>query len=146
MHGCDCPRGGAYLCLQCLAYLARAAPDVARWGPAVEVQVAEESERSFQGRVRRAALDLGWHYHHEVDSRGDLDTGWPDTFLAKPGTLIIWELKVGTHKPTQEQLTWLSLFRTVPGVVDASVRYPREWDAMLEILSKTMEGPNNDSY
>lgn len=44
------------------------------------------------------------------------DTGFPDTVLAKNGTLIFAELKRSSGKADPKQLAWLAVLGTVPGV------------------------------
>ena len=124
MRGCACPKDGTYLCPSCQVLLERAGH--------ARLPLRHEPERDFQGRLRRAALDLGWQYYHTHDSRKS-DEGWPDTILCKPGVLYAWELKVGTHKPTMAQLEWISLLNTVTHL-EAAVMRPGDWDLMLDKL------------
>lgn len=54
------------------------------------------------------------------------ETGWPDLVLARPGRLVIAELKRSGKDPTPEQEAWLDVLRTVPGVTVAVWR-PEDW-------------------
>ena len=125
----SCPRDGAYLCPTCRELLERAGQGT------IPLSLPAESERSFQGRLRRAALDLGWRYYHTHDSRGS-DEGWPDVALAKPGQpLLLCELKRAGQKPTMAQLTWISLLNTTTRV-EAGVYRPADWDLLVAKLSR----------
>ena len=128
MRGCECPSDGAYFCRQCRELLERA-------GQAV-LPLEAEPESSFLGTVRRAALELGYLYFHDHDSRGNT-AGLPDTLLAKPGhPLYLWELKKDARsKPTIEQLTWVSVLNRCTRV-EAGIYRPADWDVMLAKLTK----------
>lgn len=126
-RGCSCDPSGSVLCHQCRAYLARACPDVTQ-------TMLPEPESSFQARVRRAAIDLGYAFYHTHDSRGS-DPDFPDCVIVRPGRCFVWELKVNRNKPTQGQLNWISLLNTVTGI-QAAVYYPKDWESMLEQLAR----------
>ena len=144
MRNCTCPRDGSYLCGWCQALAARAIIGPAHHR-ALVCEPADALESTFQARVRRAALELGWQHYHTFDSRRS-DPDFPDSILLRAGQLIVWELKIGRKKPTQGQLNWLSLFRTVPGVVEAGVRYPSDWPQMITLLCSRYEENHDARY
>jgi hypothetical protein len=97
--------------------------------------VPEEAERSFQGRVLKAARDLGWLAFHDHDSRGNAK-GFLDTWAAKPGhPLLALELKVGREKTTIEQEHWLTVLPQTTGIL-TRVCYPHDYETILDILSR----------
>lgn len=101
--------------------------------PGAQVTVPEST---LQARVRRLALDYGWLYFHDQDSRKN-DAGMLDTVLAKPGhPLYLWELKrQEVMKPTEEQHNWLSVLGHVTGVESALYR-PSDWSTIVDLLTR----------
>jgi hypothetical protein len=73
------------------------------------------SEAAFQAKVVALAVDNGFEVYHTFDSRRSAP-GYPDLVIAKPGRLIVAELKVGRNKPTPAQEKWLRLYESIPGV------------------------------
>jgi hypothetical protein len=85
-------------------------------------------EKRFQARVLQAAKEHGWLCYHTHDSRRS-QPGFPDLVLVRPGALLFAELKSATGKLTQEQVQWLSLLQSVPGV-EAVVWRPGDWQTV----------------
>lgn len=75
--------------------------------------VGDESERHFQGRVRRLAMLLGWELqYHTLDSQGSAP-GFPDLVLLHPrqGRALVAELKSEHGRLTAAQRRWLAGFQ-----------------------------------
>lgn len=116
------------LCAGCAALLARSVG----YAPS---KPHEESERSFQGRVVRAARDLGYRTYHTADARGS-DKGWFDVALARAGDkLVLAELKKAGEKPTKEQANWYQDLQRIEHV-EAYLWYPRDYDDIVTILAR----------
>ena len=90
----------------------------------VPLTVGPDTEAALRARLCRVSHAHGWQHYHTHDSRKS-DSGWPDDVWCRPGELLVMELKIRPRKPTQEQLVWISLLSTVPGV-EARVIYPGE--------------------
>lgn len=93
------------------------------------------TEAQLQSAIMDLALVFGWRRAHfrpaqlpsgKWATHMSGSTGWPDLALARHGVLILAELKRAGKHPTPEQLAWLDVLRTVPGVV-AVVWRPEDW-------------------
>jgi hypothetical protein len=95
----------------------------------------DERENALLARVRRVALDQGFHFYHTHNSRRS-DKGYPDCTLVKPGRLLFAELKDRTSKPTHAQAIWLDLLRhSVPGV-EVYLWRPQDFGDIHDILGR----------
>lgn len=104
-------------------------------------QILHPTERQFQDAVIELARALGYLVHHvrpALNRRGRWSTplqghpGFPDLVLARPGRLILAELKSerGHLSPWQDE--WLAVLTTCPGI-EVYVWYPRDWhDGTIE--------------
>ena len=93
----------------------------------------EEAEGAFLARVRRAALDHGWLFHHVRNSRG-CDPGFPDVCCVKPGhAVLLAELKTARGKVTIEQTQWLDVLAHATGV-ESYLWRPKDWPMILTLL------------
>lgn len=101
------------------------------------------SESDWQQRVIDLARVLGWRVHHgrpALTGRGwrtpvQGHPGYVDLTLARPGRLILAELKTTTGLLGPEQRAWLAVLRTVPGI-EVFVWRPTDWDQVVRILSE----------
>ena len=98
------------------------------------------SEKEFQTQVIDLARICGWIVAHFHDSRkqvtrangqkffiGDKDAkGFPDLVIARPPTVMFWEMKKELGKTTPEQDEWLTVLRTCN--LEARVVRPSDWD------------------
>jgi VRR-NUC domain-containing protein len=93
------------------------------------------SERALQTAVIEAALWAGWLVAHVRDSRSQNVVGLPDLILARPGRIILAELKSerGRLSPAQEK--WIGVLKQVPGV-EAYVWRPSDLDQIIVILRR----------
>ena len=87
-------------------------------------EVARPTQAPSEADLQRAVIDLarmfGWRIAHfrpahtakgwrtpvEADGKG-----WPDLVMIRPPRIVIAELKVGRNQVTEDQATWLELFR-----------------------------------
>lgn len=115
-------------------------------GASVALRAVElECERT----ILDAAAISGWRRHGErvaMSRKGwrtpvKGEVGWPDLVLARPGVLIVAELKRKPNEPDPEQLEWLRLLDTVPGCWGLLVWVPEDQDdfchALFEIARHT---------
>ncbi len=91
------------------------------------------SEAEFSRLVAEIARLGGFRSYHPYSSRKS-EHGFPDWTLAKPGRLIFAELKTESGKVRPEQLAWLDLLATVPGV-EAYLWRPSQLDEIAETLT-----------
>ncbi len=93
--------------------------------------VSEESEKQFQSRVVKLAVERGWRkYHVHFSQRSD--PGWPDLILLRGRRQIAAELKVGKNKLTPEQQDWLRAFADAR--VETHLWTPGMWDEIVKTL------------
>lgn len=91
------------------------------------------SEKAFQARVLALAKANGWDAYHTHDSRRSAP-GYPDLVIAKPGRMLVAELKVGRNKTTAAQERWLALYESIPGVRVFRWR-PEDWETIVKELT-----------
>ena len=60
--------------------------------------------------------------------------GWPDLVLYRGRRKMAWECKVGSNKPTPEQLAWLDTLEMAG--YEVAVCYPCHWETMCLILER----------
>ena len=103
-----------------------------------------QSESEFTAAVIELAEFEGWLVHHCRPARranGSWSTpiqgsaGFPDLVLVHPelASVLVLELKVGSAKPTANQLRWLAGFTTAG--VQALTVTPSSWDELARMLS-----------
>lgn len=101
------------------------------------VMAGSTRERDFTTAVIHLAHLCGWLVHHSrpaITRSGKWathlqgDPGLPDLVLARNGSVLFFELKVGRNKPGVHQDAWLA---ALPG---AYVFYPHDWDRIRELL------------
>ena len=93
-----------------------------------------KSEADFQWWLRKRALEFGWLYHHNYDSRRS-DPGFPDTVMVRGDRIIFAELKTPKGKLSGPQTTWLEAL----GDVDVE-SYVWRYDNVDEILDILQSG------
>lgn len=100
------------------------------------------TELECEATIIDAAKLFGWRVHGErpAVSRGwstpiKGDPGWPDLVLARPGRLLIVELKRKPNRVEPAQQVWLDLLSTIPGVQTQVVWVPEELDALCALLA-----------
>ena len=93
-----------------------------------------KSEADFQWWLRKRALEFGWLYHHNYDSRRS-DPGFPDTVMVRGDRIIFAELKAPKGKLSDPQTTWLEAL----GDVDVE-SYVWRYDNVDEILDILQSG------
>lgn len=92
----------------------------------------QQTEAEFQQQVVRLARLLGYAvYHPWLSVRST--AGYPDLTIARPGRLILAELKSERGKLSDAQQGWLDLLRTVKGVEVYCWR-PSDWDELEQVL------------
>ena len=74
-----------------------------------------ETEEGFQAAVMELATLYGWTVYHTWDSRRS-GKGFPDLVLGRRGQVIFAELKTAKGTLTSEQLAWIEILTTVPGI------------------------------
>lgn len=92
------------------------------------------TELEFQREVIQEAVDNGWEYHHETDSR-KTRRGFPDLTLAHPERGVVFlEVKreKNPSKYTPEQRYWIRLLQ-LSGQIAAKAQ-PRDWDWIVRVL------------
>lgn len=78
----------------------------------------------------RPAMTVGgWRTAVQGDGKG-----FPDLVMARGGTLLVAELKVGKNKPTDEQEAWLAAFR-LTGARVYEWR-PEDWPEIERVLEE----------
>ena len=90
------------------------------------------TEAEFQAQVNAYARALGFDVYHTLNSRGS-EEGFPDTVIAKPGRMVVCELKVKAT-PTAAQLKWLDYFRSVG--IEAYLWRPADWSEIERALTE----------
>lgn len=92
----------------------------------------EQREIDFLRHVLAYAKARGWlTYHTHISKRST--EGWPDVVFAKPGRLVIAELKRekgGRVTPAQRE--WLAVLRTV--LSDVYLWRPSDWPEIEKVL------------
>lgn len=91
-------------------------------------------EGTLLAQVRQCATRAGWITYHTHDSRRS-EGGFPDLVLTDGTSLLMYELKTNTGKPTMEQERWLSLL-TRTGKVECGIWRPRDFDAITTRLTQ----------
>lgn len=93
---------------------------------------AQQTEIDFMRNVLAYAKLRGWlSYHTHISKRST--EGWPDCVFAKPGRLVIAELKResgGRVSPAQRE--WIAVLKTV--LADVYVWRPSDWPEIERIL------------
>jgi hypothetical protein len=90
------------------------------------------SEKEFQSAVVKEAKRLGWRVYHTHDSRKS-EAGFPDLVLLRGPRIMVAELKVGSNKPSADQLNWIEYFGDAG--VENHVWYPTDWPKIMERLA-----------
>ena len=132
MPRCACR--GTRLCVWCEALLQRSLGTA----PVAPASQGELEESHLLGALRLLALDTGYLFFHDYDSRQN-DAGLPDTLIARPGELIMAELKTRTGKLTMDQQRWLSVCDGAR--VSTYTWRPADWDTIVARLT----GPRSQS-
>ena len=102
---------GSHLCATCQALL-----DRSQGHTRVALSQADMQESALRATLLEVSRPASWLHYHTQDSRGS-KPGFPDDVWIRPyDALILAELKDRYRKPTQEQLTWLSVLQTVTHV------------------------------
>lgn len=82
-----------------------------------------------RAHFRKARSNKGWRTPVQADGQG-----FPDLILVKPGRMIAAECKGQRESLTVEQVNWLQLLDTVPGIT-ADVWRPAHWKRIERILA-----------
>ncbi len=95
------------------------------------------TEKQWLAQVKDLASLYGYEFFHPHLSLHSA-RGWPDCSLCRlnpdgTASLLFFELKSATGKPTADQLKWLDLLNHVPGILAMLVR-PSDFDLVAEIL------------
>ena len=101
-------------------------------------RLPRETEAQFTRKVIELAQLYGWQVKHDLPSR--TKKGWrtayqgcggfPDIVAVRYGRKVAAELKVGSNKPTKEQLRWLHHWGE-----DAYLWYPSDWQQIEDVFS-----------
>lgn len=89
------------------------------------------TEKEFQASVIEEAKANGFRVYHTHDSRRS-EKGFMDLVIAKPGRVLVSELKIGGNTPAVDQAWWLGVFQSVG--IPAHLWYPRDMDRIRQIL------------
>ena len=95
-------------------------------------------EAEWQQQVIELATLSGWIVYHTHDSRHSA-AGFPDLVLARPGELLMRELKTDIGKVRPEQQAWLDALQAAGADVD--VWRPRDTAAVIERLRRRRNAP-----
>lgn len=91
------------------------------------------SEDALTTTILELADRYGWVLrYHTHDSRKS-ETGFPDWVFVKPGRLVALELKGARTPVTPEQVRWIALLGTIPGV-DAAIIRPADLQHAADLL------------
>lgn len=90
-----------------------------------------QAERDFQADVEKFARSRGWLVYHTRDSRKS-EKGFPDGICLRDGRQVVFELKVGTNKPTPQQEEWLAAFRAAGAEI--FVWKPEHWPEIAKVF------------
>lgn len=96
------------------------------------------TEGEFATQVIELAQAYGWqvcHFRPARTARGwrtaiQGHAGMPDIIAARNGRVVGAELKVGTNKPTEDQLLWLHHWGK-----EAYLWYPSDWAQIEDVFS-----------
>lgn len=88
-----------------------------------EAQADGMTEAELLANVRALARQLGWKSYHTHDSRRS-EPGFPDLVLARPGRVLVRELKSERGYLTKPQLAWIGLLCSAG--VDVGTWRPRD--------------------
>lgn len=91
-------------------------------------------EGTLLDQVRSLAKRYGWQSYHTHDSRRS-EPGYPDLTLCDGTSLLIYELKTNTGKPTEAQQTWLNLLAHT-GKVECGIWRPGDLAVIHARLSR----------
>lgn len=94
----------------------------------------ETPEGVLLAEIRKLAHPLGWQSYHTHDSRRS-ESGFPDLILTDGTSLLMYELKTNTGKPTEAQQMWLNLLEHT-GKVECGIWRPRQWADISERLTR----------
>jgi hypothetical protein len=94
----------------------------------------DPAESDLERDVRELALRTGWPlaYHTHI-SRGSAP-GFPDWIFLRPGRIVALELKAQGGAPSAEQVAWIGMLSTVPGV-DAAIIYRKDLQDAADLLT-----------
>lgn len=90
-------------------------------------------EKEFLGQVIDLAKGQGFRVYHTFNSRRS-EKGFMDLVIAKPGRVLVSELKVGGNTTTADQDWWLDVFRSVG--LPAFEWRPSDWDQIVKELTE----------
>lgn len=91
------------------------------------------SEDALTKSVLELAERYGWMLrYHTHDSRKSGE-GFPDWVFVKPSRLVALELKGARTPVTPEQVRWIALLGTIPGV-DAAIIRPSDLQHAADLL------------
>lgn len=107
--------------------------------PTVSTLPDATTEDELLAKVIALAKMTGWQPYHTHDSRKS-EPGFPDLVLTNGEDVLIWELKDNRRKPTADQERWLNLLQHT-GKVEAGLRRPRDWPAIVERLTRKRNTP-----
>ena len=96
--------------------------------------------RATETQFRATVIELAeWTGHRVFGIRrsdgvllSDSSIGWPDLVIAKPGRLLIPELKVGKNRRTPEQLAWADCLPAE----NYRLWRPSDMDAIEQLLTR----------
>lgn len=94
-----------------------------------------ETEKDWQAKIVQAARYLNWTCFHDYDSRRGAP-GFPDLVCVKEGALLCIECKTARGRVRPEQIAWIELLDSVPGV-RAMIARPSDWPKVVEALGGT---------
>lgn len=99
--------------------------------------LARMTERAWMRQVIDLAQLHGYLVYHTHDSRRSA-AGFPDLLMVRRGRLLAIECKSERGRVTPEQMAWIELLDTVPGVT-AMVARPRDFDVVRAVVQARSE-------
>lgn len=91
------------------------------------------TEAELQSAIVEAAEKLGYHCHHETDSRKS-NGGFPDLHIVGHSRQMVLELKSDRGESRPDQRQWIRAFQNAG--VDARFVYPEDLDEVLAELQR----------
>ena len=99
------------------------------------------SESDFQSQIMELAVYCGYRVHHQRPAKTSQgwrtaisgDKGFPDLVLAKPGVLLVPELKRSAkEKPSDDQQLWMAAIHGNRAISECW--RPEDWSRIQELI------------
>jgi hypothetical protein len=104
-------------------------------GPA-DAPAGDMPEAVLLSQIRAQAKQTGWKLYHTYRSTRS-EEGFPDLVLTDGTSILIYELKTNTGKPTAAQAQWLALLAQT-GQVETGLWRPRDLPQICRRLERRL--------